>query len=721
MSKRITAEGAEVRGVKPKAKWIDRGDWVALFAIAALGAMVRWSWMSGLPAILHPDSDSYFEIAQRLWNRGEFGDLSRRTPLYPLLLWITGKSGAGDFDLTLLVQHALGVGTALLTYLTARGVVRYRVPSLFAGLAVAAAPVFILTEHSVLSESLYTFLLVAAGYFLLAHLREQCRDRQGAGVDLPIDELNHRSLTVAALFDAGGGGIRGILCGVALGLACLTRPIALLIFPLWLVVIMLLRGRHAAGRFAATAGIAWLAVLLPLLIRNQQTMGRIALTESTGRNLISVTDLQVDYAASEHKDVLSIYHRYLPGKRGPDAVVVYSAMPELRRIAKNPNAEILEFLSDVEIDRALADAALDSIWLHPLDFLWSRWQRLPLLFLDPSASQWYALRAETYVPLVEFTGRTNPEMTSRTVVNHPLQEIDFPRAASVLERWQFPFGGVWFLALAALGGIASVVAVLAKTESRSFAALRMTANGGGLLIFLALAASLLVTILMQPPNLRYRLPTLPWEILLAAAGLALVADTATQFAMVAGRKFGREIPCWIPNVAVCCAAIGLFVTGQNWRGAPGESAIQVGDFVDSANRPEDGPPIIRQMPLAGRTVPMIYWRGDMPAPRNIETQAAVPRGGAYHLRAAFSCGEANCANAQLRLVSFDAVGTALGTPLGIKAISLAQERTDNDWFWEQIDERVTLPRGAARVRVELTFEPGQGSVVIPFLALSPRK
>src|SRR5436190_2683824 len=111
-----------------KARLVDQGDWIALALIALLAAYVRWRWTAGFPAILHPDSDSYFDIAKRLWEQGSFGDLSRRTPLYPLLLWITGKAGGSGFDLALLAQHALGVGTALLTYLTARGVLRYRVP-----------------------------------------------------------------------------------------------------------------------------------------------------------------------------------------------------------------------------------------------------------------------------------------------------------------------------------------------------------------------------------------------------------------------------------------------------------------------------------------------------------------------------------------------------------------------------------------------------------------
>jgi hypothetical protein len=678
----VAAKAEKHAEAEPKTRIVDRGDWVALALIAGFGAYVRWRWTAGLPAILHPDSDSYFEIAQRLWKGQGFGDLSRRTPLHSLLLWATGKPSGSGFDLTLLVQHTFGVGTALLTYLTARSVMRYRLPSLLAGLAVGAAPVFILTEHSILSESLYTFLLVASGYFLLAFVRSVPRhDRERAS--------------------ASGGRIFGIVCGAFLGFACLTRPIAWIIFPLWLLLMLPLRGGRATGLLAMTAGVTWLMVLLPLLLRNERAVGSFSLTQSTGRNLISVTDLLVDYAAPQHRDVLSIYHRYLPNKRGPDAAIVYSAMPELRAATK---------LSDVQIDAALADAALKAILLHPWDYLRSRFERLPLLFDDPTKSQWYALHLETYVPLIEFTGKQNPEMTSRTIVNHPLKEIDFPRANGALTRWNFPFNSLWFLALMGLGAMAGVIAVLA-TERGRFASLRVTAHGGVLLIFAAVAASLGTAILMQPPNLRYRTPTLPWEILLAATGLALTADVAAWLTASAGKKIGREIPCWIPNVAVCMAAIGSFAAAQR---APRASAISVGNFVDSANQPAAGPAIIRQMPLAGKTVPMIYWRSDMPAPRNIRAEAPVDGEGKHHLQAAFSCGEAACANAQLKLIGFNALGTAMGT----QEIPLARERTDNDWFWEQIDEHIKLPTGTTKVRFEISFEPGAGSLVIPFLSLT---
>lgn len=656
---------------------LDKWDWAALIALATAATLVRWKADEWLPAILHLDSESYFEIAQRLWRGEGFGDLSRRPPLYPLLLWATGLAPQSGFRLTLLAQHLLGIVTALLLYLTARRLLgaNGRVPALLAGAVCAVAGCLVILEHSILSESLYVFLLVNAAYFLVGWCQQggqKSKWLRAAGV------------------------------GAALGLACLTRPVALIIFPLWAALLFLLTPRKSALQFSLIAGAAWAALILPLLIRNQLVMGSFALTQSAGRNLISVTDLVADYAREPHREIRSIYHRYLADKRGPDAVIVYSAMPELRQATG---------LSDAAIDRALAKISWEAIGEHPLKFLGSRLRRLPLLVRDPGISQWYALHAETYLPLVEFSGRMNAELASRAVLAKPLPQVEFARAANLVGALSFPLGGGWALALAMLGAAGCVSKTIIGGRHQTGTAC------GGALIFAALAASWLAAILMQPPNLRYRMATLPWEFLLAGAGLAVIAEGAVAAARRAsvlwGKPGGKTIPEVYPRMTVYAIAL---VTLSAITSTPGNSLVQMEILVDSANAPPAGEPLMRMMPVGGRTLPMIYWRSDYPAARNIAAQAAVPDGGGtYRLRAAFSCGEATCAGGRLRLTAFE----ALGTPLGAQELPLAQERTDNDWFWEQIDERIRLPRGTAKMRMEIFFEPGQGSLVMPLLTLSP--
>ena len=363
---------------------LDRADWLSIAAIVAFAVVARLLFVLWLPILLHLDSDSYFEIAQRLWRGEGFGDLSRRTPLYPLFLWLTGRLETAGLLPAVVTQHLLGVATVVLLYLVARRVLPARMRSVatISGLVLAVIPYPILTEHSILSESLFTFLLAASAYSLLAWWQE--------------DRARY-----------------AVACGALLALAALTRPIAAGIFPLWVALLFLLRrengGQRALG-FLLRAGLAWAALLAPLLIRNYAVMGSFALERSLGRNLISVADRWVSYGVvndpGAYPEIRAIYGTYRPQKRGPDAVVVYAAMPELRRATG---------WTDAEIDRALAAIAWEGIRGRPRDFVISRMLRLPLLFRDPGPSSWYALQAETYLPFLARTGRINPELVSRSL------------------------------------------------------------------------------------------------------------------------------------------------------------------------------------------------------------------------------------------------------------------------------------------------------------------
>jgi hypothetical protein len=149
---------------------LDRADWMSIAAIVAVAAMARGMFVLALPPILHPDSDSYFEIAERLWRGGGFGDLSRRTPLYPLFLWLTGRFESAGLLPVVILQHLLGVAAIVLLYVLARRLLpeRMRAVAMVSGLVLAVTPYLILIEHSILSESLFLFLLAAAAYSLVA-------------------------------------------------------------------------------------------------------------------------------------------------------------------------------------------------------------------------------------------------------------------------------------------------------------------------------------------------------------------------------------------------------------------------------------------------------------------------------------------------------------------------------------------------------------------------
>ena len=85
----------------------------------------------------------------------------------------------------------------------------------------------------------------------------------------------------------------------------------------------------------------------------------------------------------------------------------------------------------------------------------------------------------------------------------------------------------------------------------------------------------------------------------------------------------------------------------------------------------------------------------------LSAEATVSKGGSVHLQIAYSCQTASCAGAVGKLSSLDAQGNALIT----RQWSLAQERVDNDLFWDQLEERLELPDGSATLLLEFVFPP----------------
>jgi len=640
---------------------LDRADWLSIAAIAALAVIARVIFVLALPPLLHLDSDSYFEITERLWRGEGFGDLSRRTPLYPLFLWLAGRFQAAGLLPVVVIQHLLGAATAVLLYLLARRLlpVRMRPVAMVSGLVLAVIPYAILIEHSILSESLFTFLLAAAAYSLLAWWEE---DR--------------------ARF--------AVACGALLGLAALTRPIGVGVLPLWAAMLFVIGGKKDWKRafgFLLRAGLAWAILLLPLLIRNYAVMGSFALDRSLGRNLISVADRWISYGvvneSGAHPEVKAVYGKYLQQKRGPDAVVVYAAMPELRRATG---------WTDAEIDRALAEIAWEGIRAHPREYVATRLYRLRLLFRDPGPSSWYALQAETYLPFLARTGRINPELVSRSVAWPGLGSARFELAARAYEALSINAisldmtRGVRFLF--PLLGFAGIVFI----EKRKAAWLL-----AGLLAYLWLG-----TIFLQPPNARYRIPGIPWEALFAVAGCWFAVRAAAWLFRKLSHRPAKEIS----DAAVLGLALGTLVVilgSRIWAVGGSQPILRTDDF---------SPQLLRALPVAGRPLTVLYWEGSaMDRAETASAEAAVEGGGTYDAKVFYSCEEAACAGGRLELSALDSAGRTLAQA----SQALSQERIDNDLFWDQMELRITAPSSARRLRVELPLQAGTGNVVIPWI------
>ncbi len=649
---------------------LDHTDRLAIVLIVVLAAIPRLLLLLSLPPLVHLDSDSYFEIARRIWSGGGLGDLSRRTPLYPLLLAMAGHFRAGLFPVVL-IQHLLGAVSAVVCYLIGRRLFppRFRWAATASGILAGVVIYPAVLEHSILSESLFSFLLLAAVWLLLVW----CDENQ----------------TWAAL-----------ACGATLGLAALTRPIGAGLFFVVAGLLFPLRGGKRAFRFLSLGGTAFALLLFPLLLRNYRAMDSFSLTESLGRNLISVTDRLVDYDRGAELPIKSIYREFLKDKRGPDAVVVYSAMPRLRAATG---------WSDAQIDRSLARIAWEAIRAHPLEYLSDRLRRLPLLFRDPEPSQWYALHAETYLPLLEFAGRIDPEMVSRSVSVRTLKNARFDLVAIAYKIFALDFTSGWLFVFS----LAGMVWILRRERRRA-----------GWLLVAILLYLWIGTILLQSPNARYRIPTLPFEFLFAAGGICFAAEVLAGIAKRAPKTKSAEAPDSVSSARGVWAALIVIVLIVAVRTAMALEAKPVFDLTgfkanertsESSGPGESDSLPVRELPMAGRKLSVLYWNGTSGlAAKTISANVTATGGLFYRVQAAYSCATRECAGALLSLTFLDSRGSLLGSSI---SLPLAQERIDNDLFWDQLDRCVAIPKSAQSMRVDLAVQPGKGNLVVPYFVI----
>lgn len=130
----------------------------------------------GYDAFYNADSSWYLQLARELAERGRFwsGESPEliRTPGYPLLL-VPGLWTGHVEAVTIAVQIALSCATCVLVYLTARRLTVDERAAALAALLYAVEPLGVLHSVLLLSETLFTLLLTAALYLLVAALPQR--------------------------------------------------------------------------------------------------------------------------------------------------------------------------------------------------------------------------------------------------------------------------------------------------------------------------------------------------------------------------------------------------------------------------------------------------------------------------------------------------------------------------------------------------------------------
>lgn len=295
----------------------------ALLALGIIAAVLRLGVLLRAPAFITNDSLSYllpgFDLASGLG----FDPIFKRPPGYPLfvaaVLWLFGRQ---DLTGLLLLQHLIGVVTVLLAY--GLGAALFgRLAGWVAGLLTALSGPLILTEHYLMSETLFGLLLAGSVLALVA-----------AG-------KTARPSWIAA-------------AGLLLGLAALTRPVAQILVLLFMVVIVVTTPRRRAGLGGVALLVAcYLAVVLPWMLRNAVHHHSFVLAGGLGEGL-AVRTIRLDQSFSFRPpaagEPLEQARRIFWEEAAKDSV--YDLARRLREEAG---------LTPAEADRAMRDIALEAI------------------------------------------------------------------------------------------------------------------------------------------------------------------------------------------------------------------------------------------------------------------------------------------------------------------------------------------------------------------------
>lgn len=254
----VTGSG---RGANPPSlSWLAVIGGIALLVrLAYILSMDRLGW-AGPPT---PDSFHFMSLARALLAGRGFApdavnatDAAFRPPLY--VFFLSGVFGLfGDSELAVrVIQALLGAGSALLVAAMAARIFG-RKAAWLAGLLVAFHPHLVLQSGWILSESLFTFLYLAALFFFVQTI--------GYG--------GQPGFATSSTAGRDGRWPRAApaLAGLSLGLSILCRPTPMLAIPILAIAIFLIHRkspRPALAR-AAVFGACCVLVVAPWIIRGR--------------------------------------------------------------------------------------------------------------------------------------------------------------------------------------------------------------------------------------------------------------------------------------------------------------------------------------------------------------------------------------------------------------------------------------------------------------------
>lgn len=435
--------------------------WLHVSIILVAGVALRWPLLALAPFFTADSYCCYYRYAVHQLLAGQpFDSGLHYPPGYAVFL--AGVLQAADLATAAVafVQHGLGLVTGLLVFFLGRRLFGPLV-GLVAALLTVLDGELATYEHAVLSEALFTFLLVGATVLLV--------------------------LGVARYPWQAAVGF-----GLLLGLATLVRPVGLPL-PLGLLLVPAAVSLRKRLWLTGIAVVGAALILLPVMLWNACTYGLFGLTTSLQRNMLYPIEAAPD--------------RLLAGRGSGEPLLgqIKATISHHPRPAwGGPYGRVVErfHLSNTQLDPLLARVARDFVLTDPWGYLEQTLQRLAMLLTAGD---------ETAVDLVEWSERQYALAGGAAA----LGVVDYDAAANRARAQNFdaatrllrfgPYAWV-FLALAAFAGT--------HYYGRS-----------ALLVVVILAVTAVSAGTINDIVVRYRYPVTWAIYLLAAVGAAVLFST----------------------------------------------------------------------------------------------------------------------------------------------------------------------------------------------------
>jgi hypothetical protein len=453
----------------PGARWLLR--LLPLLLALGVGGALRLELASLAPPFLVAnDSADYFSAGFNLMSGGELVLSLKRTPLYALFLsGLTGIVGP-SLDRVMAAQHAFGVLTIVLTYVLGH-VAFGRVAAAVAAFAVAINGSLLTMEHLLISEVLFTPLLLASLIAVLAAVQQR------------------RSWL-------------WLLAGLLLGLDALCRPLGIGV--LGAVLVMLPACRLPRRDLVRSVGLLILGTavcLLPWMVRQARIHDQTVVNGGLGDALFSrVHRYDTMFTLSAGGPSGTTQDQAIRA-RIVELAPEYEYPREIRAVLR------AEFgIDDVQADRALREVATNTIVRDPGRYVLGTLAmaaRLTRGSAPTLADLWVSVQRERVIQ------GWSPDLRWVLATDRPTDDpAAFNRAQALLELFRDDLpGGLMPLAFAPLGAAWAV------------AAHRRTGTG---VLPLVIITQIVLYVALDGPLFRYRFPLQPLITVLGSAGVQLV-------------------------------------------------------------------------------------------------------------------------------------------------------------------------------------------------------